>query len=234
MANWGADIIIGDHPHVIQDAEWLTAEDGRDVFCVYSLGNLVSTQEQPDELIGQILEVTLRFTEGEQGRQLQIADPVLVPIVTIYGKDAADSRVMLYRDVLDEELENHGVRKKFPKFGREYIEKVLRDNISSEFLQLPEREEKEETAEKDSSEEADDTDEGTDKTEETKDKSEELKDTSEKTEDTSEETEETSEEVDAGSEESGEEPAGESSESGQDENGSTQEEDEPEQERAVA
>ena len=34
LADWGADVIIGTHPHVLQDAEWRTAADGRNVFCL--------------------------------------------------------------------------------------------------------------------------------------------------------------------------------------------------------
>ena len=44
LADWGADVIIGTHPHVLQDAEWSTAADGRNVFVAYSLG----TSEQYD------------------------------------------------------------------------------------------------------------------------------------------------------------------------------------------
>ena len=60
LANWGADLIIGTHPHVLQDAEWLTAEDGRKVFTAYSLGNFLSTQNHPDQLVGAILTVQLQ------------------------------------------------------------------------------------------------------------------------------------------------------------------------------
>ena len=47
LADWGADLIIGTHPHVLQNAQWLTAADGRQVFTAYSLGNFISTQEKP-------------------------------------------------------------------------------------------------------------------------------------------------------------------------------------------
>ena len=55
LADWGADVIIGTHPHVLQNAEWRTAADGRQVFVAYSLGNFLSTQNQPDQLLGAIL-----------------------------------------------------------------------------------------------------------------------------------------------------------------------------------
>lgn len=47
LADQGADLIIGTHPHVTQTAEWLTAADGRPVFVAYSLGNFISAQSSP-------------------------------------------------------------------------------------------------------------------------------------------------------------------------------------------
>ena len=137
VADWGADIIIGDHTHVIQNAAWITAADGRRVFCVYSLGNFVSTQELPDELIGQLFEVTLRFMDGPDGKIVEVANPKLVPILTVYGEDGTESRTALYRDVTNEDIREHGIRTAFPEFTRTYIEKVIRDNVNGQFLEEP-------------------------------------------------------------------------------------------------
>lgn len=46
LADLGFDLIIGGHPHVVQDQEILTASDGRQVPVVYSLGNLISNQRR--------------------------------------------------------------------------------------------------------------------------------------------------------------------------------------------
>lgn len=137
MADWGADLIIGDHTHVIQNGMWITAADGRKVFCVYSLGNFVSTQELPDELIGQLLDVTLKFTDGPEGRTVEVHSPRLIPIVTVYGKDGADAHVVLYRDLLEEEILTHGIRDVYPEFDRSYIEKIIRTHVNSQFLREP-------------------------------------------------------------------------------------------------
>ncbi len=45
MANWGADIILGSHPHVIQKSEILKV-DGEDKFISYSMGNFLSNQRK--------------------------------------------------------------------------------------------------------------------------------------------------------------------------------------------
>ena len=41
MIDWGADMVIGNHPHVIQPREEYEAKDGRKGIIYYSLGNLV-------------------------------------------------------------------------------------------------------------------------------------------------------------------------------------------------
>ena len=61
LSDWGADVILGTHPHVVQDAEWKTSVDGRQTFVAYSLGNFLSTQSKPDQLIGAILTLRCRF-----------------------------------------------------------------------------------------------------------------------------------------------------------------------------
>jgi poly-gamma-glutamate synthesis protein (capsule biosynthesis protein) len=43
MIEWGVDIILGSHPHVIQDSE-IVKYNGEDKFIIYSMGNLISNQ----------------------------------------------------------------------------------------------------------------------------------------------------------------------------------------------
>lgn len=51
LADWGADIIIGTHPHVLQTIEEIRASDGRLVLVAYSLGNLISSQNEGQRVI---------------------------------------------------------------------------------------------------------------------------------------------------------------------------------------
>lgn len=66
MAEWmagnGADIIIGTHPHVIQDSSTVcvnTAEGKKKVPVVYSLGNIISNMSARNTQAGLMLEMTL-------------------------------------------------------------------------------------------------------------------------------------------------------------------------------
>lgn len=62
LTNLGVDVIIGGHPHVIQDAKTLTSETDPEhkTLCFYSLGNLVSNQNR--RTMGDTQNST--YTEG--------------------------------------------------------------------------------------------------------------------------------------------------------------------------
>ena len=65
MADAGADLIIGTHPHVPQPVEWITSEDGRRTLCYYSLGNYVSTQKAAICMLEEMAWVTFHVTEDQ-------------------------------------------------------------------------------------------------------------------------------------------------------------------------
>lgn len=65
MAEAGADVIIGTHPHVPQPVEWITAENGNTALCYYSLGNYVSTQKQAICMLEGMASVKFHVTEDD-------------------------------------------------------------------------------------------------------------------------------------------------------------------------
>ena len=67
MASWGADVIIGHHPHVIQPVEYIENADGRRTLVAYSLGNFISAQNRGPRMLGGMLnfEIVKNNTTGE-------------------------------------------------------------------------------------------------------------------------------------------------------------------------
>ena len=69
LAENGADIIIGTHPHVVQDCDTLhvmTAAGPKDVPVIYSLGNIISNMSAPDTQIGLMLTINaVKTPDGE-------------------------------------------------------------------------------------------------------------------------------------------------------------------------
>lgn len=66
MNEWGVEVIIGTHPHVIKPAEIIKGED-QETLCYYSLGNFLSAQDTNDRMVGGMASFTLNydFTNGE-------------------------------------------------------------------------------------------------------------------------------------------------------------------------
>ena len=59
LSEWGADLIIGHHPHVIQPIEYIEREDGSRTLVAYSLGNFISAQDSGARMIGGMLDVDI-------------------------------------------------------------------------------------------------------------------------------------------------------------------------------
>lgn len=76
MIDWGADMVIGNHPHVIQPMEEYESKDGRKGIIYYSLGNLLSNQKaesfEGDYRVEQGLLVEANIVK-EAGKKAKIA-----------------------------------------------------------------------------------------------------------------------------------------------------------------
>lgn len=60
MAEAGVDVIIGSHPHCLQEAVYIKTSDNRQVLCMYSMGNFVSsmaTEANNDTIILRLLVI---------------------------------------------------------------------------------------------------------------------------------------------------------------------------------
>ena len=59
---YGVDIVIGTHPHVLQEYEILKDEDGHEMLVYYSLGNLVSFQKGIYRILGGEAKIKIALT----------------------------------------------------------------------------------------------------------------------------------------------------------------------------
>ena len=137
LARQQADFVVGTHPHVLQDAQWLTAADGRRSFVAFSLGNFLSTQSHPNQLVGAILTLQLQKTTQPNGSvQCEVLAPQLHPTVTHYDTGKTNVRTYLLRDYTQELAAAHGVRANYSDFSLDRIQKIAQNNISASFLAL--------------------------------------------------------------------------------------------------
>ena len=63
LADWGADAVIGSHPHCAEPFEWITAEDGRRVPVAYSMSNFISNMAGKNTEYGLFLRLDVKKDE---------------------------------------------------------------------------------------------------------------------------------------------------------------------------
>ena len=69
LARHGVGAVIGSHPHVVQDSEWIEEEGAKmKTFVIYSLGNFISNQTSPAATRGGMLLSLELIRERSTGR----------------------------------------------------------------------------------------------------------------------------------------------------------------------
>ena len=86
MAENGADVIIGHHPHVLQPIEWLKHNNG-ETLVVYSLGNFLSGQVRDYKDIGGMVTVEIEKTWNEEGSKTSVLNPSFSPTYMVSSNE---------------------------------------------------------------------------------------------------------------------------------------------------
>ena len=135
LVDWGADIVLGNHSHVLQDLVTLTREsDGQKCPVIYSLGNFFSAQKVRDQLVSGILNV--QVTKDASGKVKPTAMGFL-PIVTHYTGDRENLALYPLNEYSDELARMHGtatVSTDGQPMSMDYIESLLEKHIPAGYL----------------------------------------------------------------------------------------------------
>ena len=107
MANAGADLIIGTHPHVIEPVKEIIQENGRKTVCYYSLGNFISSQDEIPRMLGAMARVTI----VKDGDNTYIKYYDAIPLVTHLEKKPKVYALENYTEELcsSHKLKNKGI-----------------------------------------------------------------------------------------------------------------------------
>ena len=132
LASWGADVIIGTHPHVIQPVEYINNEDGSKTLVAYSLGNFISAQNRGPRMLGGVLnfEIVKNNATGEIGFE----NVKFSGAVTHYGQSYSNLRIYPLGDYTQELASKHGVLEKTPEFSLQYLNDIIAKVIDKQFL----------------------------------------------------------------------------------------------------
>lgn len=132
MVDWGADIIFGNHPHVVQKLTVLSRSDGTECPVIFSLGNLVSTMQLGDDMVSGFLTVT--ETKDFETNKTTFSGMKFTPIVTHYGARSSNVTIYPLSKYSDALAKQHGVRKFTPDFSMQYIRNILDKSIPEQYL----------------------------------------------------------------------------------------------------
>ena len=109
MTEAGADVILGTHPHVVEPIEWITAENGNEALCYYSLGNYVSTQKNALSMLEAMAWITFHVTADGVSIEKNISG--VIPLVCQYTSGPVRlDRVYLLEEYTEELAASHGLR----------------------------------------------------------------------------------------------------------------------------
>jgi poly-gamma-glutamate synthesis protein (capsule biosynthesis protein) len=104
LAEHTVDLVLGHHPHVLQEMRSVKRPDGGEMLVYFSLGNFVSAQNRLSTLLGGMAKVTL----VKEGGVVRWTTASLVPIVTHYEKGYTGFRVYRFEDYTGELAAHHG------------------------------------------------------------------------------------------------------------------------------
>ena len=133
MVDWGADIIFGNHTHIVQELRVLTREsDGQLCPVILSNGNFISGQKERSHLLSGLEYVTVA-KDPDTGK-IEIQNIEYLPVLTHYEGDRKNVLIYPLDLYTDELAASHGVA----DFEGEpmtiaYMEELLAAHIPDQF-----------------------------------------------------------------------------------------------------
>lgn len=114
FADLDVDVVIGEHPHVIQPVEWVKGKDGNQTLVVYSLGNFLSGMLDVNNVLSGMIR--FNFVKDNKSGDISIENVKWEPLITHYSGDAndilntrKDFSVYKLSDYTDELAKQHGL-----------------------------------------------------------------------------------------------------------------------------
>lgn len=140
MVNWGADVILGCHPHTPQTMEWLTREDGSKGFVFYSMGNFICAQTDNFNVVGEMPDFDIVL--DAETNKLTLENVGVIPTIVHYNSpDFANMKIYPYSMYTPQLAAEHGLPTAIPQgthtnFGWDVINNIIDTAIPKEFQKL--------------------------------------------------------------------------------------------------
>ncbi|MEG1475898.1 MAG: CapA family protein [Longicatena sp.] len=129
LSDLGADVIIGEHPHVIQPMDHITGEKGNHTLVIYSLGNFLSAQDEPDRMLGGMAKWKIAYNKTT--KDVELKDVEFWPTITHIEKDFSFYRTYVLKDYNNDLATKHVLSSK--NMTKEYfitkVQEVMNDKV---------------------------------------------------------------------------------------------------------
>lgn len=107
LLEFGADVIIGTGPHVLQPIEFMPNGDGEDALVIWSLGNIISCQNKKNNMLAGIADIT--FEKDFATGKTTVSSVHLIPTITHYNSGFKNVRIIPLAEYNEELASQHGV-----------------------------------------------------------------------------------------------------------------------------
>lgn len=126
MTQYGADLIIGTHPHVIEPIKWIEADNGNKALCYYSIGNYVNWtsgkgKDVSNRMLGGLANVNISLSDDKA----VISDFGVIPIVAhLEGRKGGVTTYKL-SDYTEELADKNVIKNQDPSFSLKYCKNLV-------------------------------------------------------------------------------------------------------------
>ncbi len=132
MADAGADVILGHHPHVLQPIEEIQRADGGTTLCVYSLGNFVHEQDRYINVVGGMVTFDITKTNDDRAGWSNVG---FTPTVCHYPGNFYGNTVYLLKNYTEELAAQHAVRSYYKNsISLSALQELVTNTIDSKYL----------------------------------------------------------------------------------------------------
>lgn len=127
LSDLGVNVILGSHPHVIEPTSFITGKNGNKTLAVYSLGNFLSAQDEPERMLGGMLKWDI--VKNGKTNEITIEHAQYYPTVTYFQPGFVNFKTYALKDYTEQIGATHGLKGATRQF---YI------NLANEVIGNPE------------------------------------------------------------------------------------------------
>lgn len=133
FVQYGVDLVLGTHPHVIEPIKWVTHENGNEMLVYYSVGNFVNGTSSTGSgvtkrMVGGIADVTI--ARNEESGNVEIVEHDAIPIVCHIGEGDAYT-VYRLEDYTEKMAKENRILKQDSEFSKELCQSIV-DSVWAE------------------------------------------------------------------------------------------------------